>query len=98
MGFVDPEKYIAGFQIIPNEIPGFGPIAFNGVKISMRVPLSLEKKVRENSAPGLDMLLPKATDRLGGFSDACHSLAAATTLDIGLEEELIEEMEKILGS
>lgn len=98
MSFVDPEKYIAGFQIIPNEIPGFGPIAFNGVKISMRVPPSLEKKVRENSAPGLDMLLPKATDRLGGFSDACHSLAAATTLDIGLEEELIEEMEKILGS
>ena len=38
---IDPLKYLAGFQIIPDEIPGFDAIAFNEVKISMRVsPLS----------------------------------------------------------
>jgi hypothetical protein len=44
----------------------------------------------------LNILLPEATNKLGGFSDACHSLTAATTVAIGKEELLIEEMEKIL--
>jgi hypothetical protein len=45
---------------------------------------------------GLNIILPEATDKLGGFSDACHSLTAATTVAIGKEEQLIEEMEKII--
>jgi len=95
--FVDPDKYIAGFQIIPNEIPGFGPITFDQVKISMRVPLYLEEEIRVGKAMGLDKLLPEATNRVGGFSDACHSLTAATTVAIGKEGALIQEMEQILG-
>lgn len=97
MVFIDPKKYIAGFQVIPNEIPGFGPITLNDVKISMRVPDYLEKKIKEGSAEALNTFLPEATNRLGGFSDACHSLTAATTVAIGKEKSLIEEMEKILG-
>lgn len=96
MDFVDPKRYIAGFQILPNEIPGFGPIAFDEVKISMRVSAYLENEIRGGRAMGLDILLPEATNRLGGFSDACHSLTAATTVAIGKEEKLIEEMESIL--
>jgi len=96
MDFVDPKKYLAGFQIIPNKIPGFGKIEFNEVKISMRVSSVLEKKIREKKAMGLNILLPEATSRLGGCSDACHSLTAATTVKIGKEGKLIEEMEKIL--
>jgi hypothetical protein len=46
---------------------------------------------------GLDVLLPEATARVGGFSDACHSLTAATTVPIGREEDLIAEMEAILA-
>ena len=45
---------------------------------------------------GLDILLPEATHTLGGFSDACHSLTAATTVAIGKEEALIKQMEQIL--
>lgn len=93
---VDPGRYIAGFQRIPDEIPGFGPIEFNQVKISMRVPPFLEGEIRAGRAAGLDTFLPEATNRLGGFSDACHSLTAATTVAVGKEEALIEEMEKIL--
>jgi single-stranded-DNA-specific exonuclease len=95
--FISPEKYIAGFQNIPNEIPGFGPIQLNQVKISMRVTPSMEGEIRAGSALGLNAFLPEATNRLGGFSDACHSLTAATTVAIGKEEELILEMEKILS-
>jgi single-stranded-DNA-specific exonuclease len=93
---IDPLKYLAGFQIIPDEIPGFDAITFNEVKISMRASHYLEEKIRAGSAIGLNIFLPEATNRLGGFSDACHTLTAATTVAIGKEEKLIEEMEKIL--
>ena len=93
---VDPLKYIAGFQIIPDEIPGFGAIAFRQVKISMRVSPYLEGEIRAGRVMGLNILLPEATNKLGGFSDACHSLTAATTVAIGKEDSLIEEMEKII--
>ena len=94
--YVDPQKYLAGFQIIPDEIPGFGAITFNEVKISMRVAPRMEGEIRAGRKMGLNVLLPEATARLGGFSDACHSLTAATTVAIGKEAQLIEEMEKIL--
>ncbi len=93
---VDPLKYIAGFQVIPDEIPGFGKIDFNEVKISMRVSPYMEGEIRAGRAMGLNIFLPEATNKLDGFSDACHSLTAATTVAIGKEEQLIEEMEKIL--
>ena len=93
---IDPMRYIAGFQIIPNDIPNFGHIQFDEVKISMRVSDHLAEKIRAEEAMGLDTLLPEATNRLGGFSDACHRLTAATTVAIGKEEALINEMEKIL--
>jgi single-stranded-DNA-specific exonuclease len=93
---IDPRRYLAGFQIIPDEIPGFGAIRFNEVKISMRVSHYMEGEIRAGRAMGLNILLPEATNRLGGFSDACHSLTAATTVAIGKEEKLIEEMEKII--
>jgi hypothetical protein len=93
---IDPQKYLAGFQIIPDEIPGFDAIPFNEVKISMRVSPMMEGEIRAGRAMGLNILLPEATNRLGGFSDACHSLTAATTVAVGKEEKLIDEMEKII--
>ncbi len=93
---IDPHKYLAGFQVVPGRIPGFEPFAFNEVKVSMRVSPSMEGEIRGGRAMGLNILLPEATARLGGFSDACHSLTAATTVAIGKEKMLIDEMEKIL--
>ena len=63
----------------------------------MRVPPNLEEEIKLENAEPLNTFLPEATSRLGGFSDACHRLAAATTLAIGKEKELIAEMERILG-
>jgi single-stranded-DNA-specific exonuclease len=93
---IDPQKYLAGFQVIPEEIPGFEAIKFNEVKVSMRVSPFMEGEIRATRAMGLNILLPEATEKLGGFSDACHSLTAATTVAIGKEQKLIEEMEKII--
>jgi len=98
MEFIDPQRYIAGFQTVPNEIPGFGTIEFNQVKISMRVTHQMERQIREGKAKGLNVFLPEATNRLGGFSDACHSLTAATTVAAGKEAALIREMERYLSA
>jgi acylphosphatase len=94
--FIDPKRYVAGYQIIPTEIPGFGPMPMSDVKISMRVSDFMEEEIRSGRSMALNILLPEATHKLGGFSDACHSLTAATTVAIGKEEALIEEMEKVL--
>jgi hypothetical protein len=93
---VNPDRYLAGFQTVPDEIPGIGAFDFNQVKISMRVSDSMEEGIRSGKKLGLDILLPEATARVGGFSDACHSLTAATTVAVGREVELIEEIEKVL--
>ena len=95
---VDPDRYLAGFQNVPNQVPGIGSFDFDQVKISMRVADPMEEGIRTGEVLGLDILLPEATARVGGFSDACHSLTAATTVAVGREEQLIEEMENILSS
>ncbi|OHD76409.1 MAG: hypothetical protein A3J97_03785 [Spirochaetes bacterium RIFOXYC1_FULL_54_7] len=97
MDFLDQGKFLAGFQHIPDEVPGFGAIAFMATKISMRVSRTLSQRIRAGQLPGLDRILPEATEHLGGFSDACHSLSAATTVKIGQEQALIEEIETILS-
>ena len=94
--FFDPDKYIAGFQLIPNEIPRHGYLPLQAVNISMRAPAPLEDQIKNGTARALNTFLPEATDRLGGFSDACHRLAAATMIGIGKEQDLIREMNRIL--
>ena len=94
--FIRPDQYIAGFQSLPAIVPGIGDIGGGQVKVSMRVPESLAAKIRAGDAIGLYDLLPPATEALGGFADACHSLSAATTISAGLEERLIAAMEEIL--
>ncbi len=96
MDFLDKAKYLAGFQTVPNEVPGFGSINFNSTKISMRVSDLLTERIRNKTVPGLSEFLPSATRNIGGFADACHGLAAATTVEIGQEEDLILEIEKEL--
>ncbi|RTZ99735.1 MAG: hypothetical protein DSY89_07855, partial [Deltaproteobacteria bacterium] len=67
---LSPDKYLAGFQAVPDEVPGFGRVAIKQVKISMRVCASLADKIRAGDAPGMDTFLPEATRRVSGFSDA----------------------------
>ncbi|MBN2859845.1 MAG: DHH family phosphoesterase [Sphaerochaetaceae bacterium] len=94
--FLDQSKYLAGFQRIPETIGGFESIRFDATKISMRASEYLTQKIRRKEIPGLDTFLPLATEHLGGFSDACHSISAATVIKPGQETSLIQEMEHIL--
>ncbi|MCF7944820.1 MAG: hypothetical protein K9L75_04720 [Spirochaetia bacterium] len=98
MDFLDKTKYLAGFQYITDNVPGFGKIEFNATKISMRVSSYLTEKIRSGEILGLSTFLGEATKKLGGFTDACHSLSAATSIEIGKEKQLIREIEQIIDA
>lgn len=93
-----PDRYLAGFQAVPDEIPGLGIIALQQVKVSMRLGAELRKLVEAGERPGLHEVLPQATQKLGGFVDACHPHAAATTIPPGTEPELLRLLENSLSS
>ncbi len=96
--FVDPEKYLVGFQTMDREIPGLGTFDWSLVKASMRVPSPLEKKiVVERIMPGLAYLVPEAAKQVDGSIDACHDYAAATLIAAGREERLIVAMDELVS-
>lgn len=92
----DKNKYLAGFQTIPDEIPGFGKIKMGETKVSMRTSSDITEKILSGEIPPLNEFLPEATLNLGGFADACHRVAAATTIKVGMEKQLMDESEKVL--
>ena len=95
-GLVPKDKYLAGYQQIPDEVPGFGMVDMGETKVSMRTSLPLTDRVIKEEVPGLNAFLPEATLNLGGFADACHRVAAATTIKIGMEAQLMDECENVL--
>ncbi len=96
MTFVKQDKYLIGFQNIPALIPDLGEIEWRGVKVSGRTPSQLERMVLHGKMPGLDVLIPRASERVGGHADATHKIAAATVIDIGKEPEFISAMEEAI--
>jgi hypothetical protein len=94
MVFVKEDRYLLGFQNCPKYIPDIGEFAWDVVKLSGRVPILLERKVLTGEAPGLDVLIPAATEVVGGVADATHRIAAATLIDRGREEEFIMAFEE----
>lgn len=94
MTFLKDNLYLIGFQNQPKFIPDLGEIEWDAVKVSSRTPTLLERLILRGKMPGLDYLIPKASEAVGGFADATHRVAAATVIDRGKEEEFIEAFEK----
>lgn len=92
MGITDPGCYILGAQRVPKEIPGIGKLEQDIVKVSMRVPPALARKIEAGEAPPLTQILPAATRAVGGHVDACHPYAAATTIPALSLPHLISEI------
>lgn len=95
-GKTDPRKYLAGFQRVPNSIPGLGTFEFNQSKVSMRVADPLKETILTGKAKSITDILFPATKAVGGFVDASHPIAGATTVMVGKEAVLIEELERAL--
>lgn len=96
MSFVNDSKYLIGFQDKPKFIPDLGEIEWECVKMSGRIPTPLERRVLRGEMPGLDYLVPKASEIVGGFADATHKIAAATIIDKGKDEEFIKAFERLV--
>ena len=96
MTIFDENKYIVGFQYMPDYIPDLGKIELNATKMSGRTPHPLERKIISGNAPGLDYLVPEASELIGAFADATHRIAAATLLERGKEEEFIRVFESLV--
>jgi len=96
MVFVEEDKYLLGFQNCPNRIPDIGEVDWNVVKISARAPFPLERKILKGEVLGFDVLIPAASEVVGGVADATHRIAAATLIEGGKEEEFIKAFEEIV--
>ncbi|MDI3497100.1 DHH family phosphoesterase [Archaeoglobus sp.] len=96
MTFLKDNLYLIGFQNQPKSIPDLGEIGWDAVKVSARAPTPLERMILRGKMPGLDYLIPKASEAVGGFADATHRIAAATVIDRGKKEEFIEAFEGLV--
>lgn len=96
MTFIEEDKYILGFQNCPDRIPDIGKIDWNVVKVSARAPFPLGRKILKGEVLGFDVLIPAASEVVGGVADATHRIAAATLIEKGKEEEFIRAFEDIV--
>lgn len=92
---VDGDKYLIGFMRISREIPGYGLLKEDYVKVSARAPSELRKMIEDGVKPPLSKILPEACSKHGGFGDG-HSVAASGIIPVGVEVEFIETFNKLL--
>jgi hypothetical protein len=93
---VDDSKYLIGFMRIPREIPGYGLLERDYVKVSARAPSRLRRMIEDGVKPPLSKILPDACAQHGGFGDG-HSVAASGAIPVGAEEEFLETLDGLTG-
>ena len=96
-GVVNGSQYVLGVQPVAAVVPGVGTLSRSEDKVSMRVTQELLRGVSSGACPPLTDILPDATRALGGFVDACHPHAAATTIPSGNRDHLISEVMRRLS-
>ncbi len=93
---VNPNKYLIGIMNIPQEIPGYGRLGKEYVKVSSRAPERLAQLIEKGKKPSLAKILPEACKRFGGFGDG-HSVAASGVIAKGSEEQFVKELNVLAG-
>lgn len=83
------DRYVIGFQQIPDRIPGLGDIPLAQVKLSMRVGSGLRPAVLGEERPTIQVLIPRAATVVPAFVDACHRHAGAATIKPGAEQQFV---------
>ncbi|MBO3769466.1 MAG: DHH family phosphoesterase [Thermoproteota archaeon] len=92
---VDGDKYLIGFMKISREIPGYGLLKEDYVKVSGRAPSELRRMIEDGVKPPLSKILPEACSKHGGFGDG-HSVAASGIIPVGAESEFIETFSRLV--
>ncbi|MFQ5970107.1 MAG: DHH family phosphoesterase [Nitrososphaerales archaeon] len=89
---VNPMKYLIGMMNMPQEIPGYGNLNKQYMKISSRVSERLAQLINRKNRPALSKILPEACSKFDGFGDG-HSVAASGVILKGKEGEFVKELD-----
>lgn len=92
---VDPNRYILGIMPMPNEIPGLMKLRGNWIKISLRTPENLRRKIDVGRYPGLGDLIVGISEELGGTGDG-HKYAASAAIPIDKKSAFITELDRAI--
>jgi len=94
---VDPSKYLIGMMNVPPDIPGWGSLPSQLVKVSGRTPRVLSDQIKRGERPALSRILSQACLTAGGFGDG-HAVAASGVFPVGKEELFLSEMDRMASS
>jgi single-stranded DNA-specific DHH superfamily exonuclease len=89
---IKPDKYILGFVNVPPEVPGWGKLKDEWIKVSVRVPKGLHALIEQNKMLGAVDLLLKASEGFG-VADG-HKYAANVAIPKDKKENLIKTLTK----
>ncbi len=89
---IKPDKYIMGFVNVPPEVPGWGRLRGELVKVSVRVPKGLHSLIDEGKMLGAVDLLLKASKGFG-VADG-HKYAANVVIPHDKKEALVENADR----
>ena len=92
-GMAEGECYVVGFQRFPCENPYLGRIPGGEAKVSLRVTPGLRRSIEKGFKPDFMELVPGAVRQVGGFAEACHRFAAASTIP----EERVRDLVRLLA-
>jgi len=90
---IKPDKYILGFVDVPPEVPGWGTLKGEWVKVSVRVPKGLHSLIDQGEMLSAVDLLLKASEGFG-VADG-HKYAANVVIPEDKKETLIKNTDKI---
>ncbi len=91
---VKPHKYILGFTNMSPEVPGYGQLKGDYVKVSVRVPRDMKKLIDAKKTPSAVGLLLEASKGFG-ISDG-HAYAANCVLPAKMKHALIKNAERVI--
>ena len=89
---IKPDKYILGSINVPPEVPGWGKLKGEWVKVSVRVPKGLHSLIDQGKMLGTVDLLLKASEGFG-VADG-HKYAANVVIPKDKKETLIKNADK----
>ena len=89
---IKPDKYILGFVNVPPEVPSWGKLKDEWIKVSVRVPKGLHALIDQGKMLGAVDLLLKASEGFG-VADG-HKYAANVVIPKDKKENLIKNADK----
>lgn len=91
---IDPNKYVMGMMRVPREVPGYGLLSKDFMKVSVRAPKPMQELIDADKIPSAVELLKRAT---GGFGLADgHAYAASAVIERDRLDQFLAGLETVI--